>query len=378
MMNVNVITVNDELIDSLKKAFDEVNVYQTLDNADKKADILIMTNSFVPYYTLSDYQNIFSDYKHLFFVYDDLNHEIEKNVQAICSGYSIKLLSGYLNADQIVDEVLYTISPKPDELKRVFTFFSSSANVGTTSTVYSVAQALSDYTDAKIGLLMLNAWDSGIDFMQYDGSYLDELKPNLFSKVYESDENFLSAFAELEKDSLYVLAGNRNPKLERLFTKKEIQYVIERAKKLFDIVLIDAGSHFDNANMVQALYSSDYRYVVINQQEKTKRKWKETFDQILNPIGFKHEDFMFIVNQYKGNSAFTKTKEFHQEFNIPVLVTINDSRNGWLAEFEKKPLYDFEETSYLAAIDVIAKTIAMHSQQEFKERDLKRGLFRIG
>ncbi|MGP4074175.1 hypothetical protein ACTWQB_16860, partial [Piscibacillus sp. B03] len=143
----------------------------------------------------------------------------------------------------------------------------------------------------------------------------------------------------------------------------------------FDIVLVDAGCHFDNANMVQSLYSSDYRFLLMNQQIKSQRKWKETFRNILKPIGFTEEDFMMILNQYDTTGALPKQKDIHQQLQIPVLISIPLVKQGWETEMNKQTLYEQENIRYQESIDIVARTIASNADLSFGEIERKRSKF---
>ncbi|MGE2624908.1 hypothetical protein ACQH8C_27590, partial [Escherichia coli] len=75
---------------------------------------------------------------------------------------------------------------------------------GTTSTCLSVGKALSQHTNAKVGILLLNAWDSGTDQLNFKGSYMDQVKSKLASKTISSDQEFLSQF-HMVNTNLYIL-----------------------------------------------------------------------------------------------------------------------------------------------------------------------------
>lgn len=300
-----------------------------------------------------------------------------KIIKPFCDGHGFQMLSSELLDEQIAEVINESITPDEIEKKKVYSFFSSVSNIGTTSTAFSVAKSLAANTDMRVGVLVLNAWDSGEDYQNYSGRYLDELKGALLNQIYEEDKAFLNIFHEEQKDTLYYLLGNRNTKLERLYTKEEVAYLINRSKRIFDAVLIDAGSHFDNANMLQSLYSSDYRFLVMNQQLKARRKWKEIFQDILKPIGFENTDFMLVINDFKNENMMTKAKELNQVLQIPLLTTIRHTKHGYLSEIEKKTLYEYDDTHYKESIDIICRTITGNLGFKFGSKEQKKSLFKI-
>ncbi len=373
-MKVSLLSVDENLIAGVKSSFDSVKTIQNMKDIETSTDVLILTDRFLEYTDIVEYD--FTSHDYVFYVMQqEIIPVLERTVQGICEGNNIHYLSGRLTNEQVVHEIMQAITPQEIETNHVYSFFSSVSNVGTTSTSLSTAYALSENSKAKVGVLMLNAWDSGADYLKYSGHYLDEIKSNLFNKMYESNDTFQELFQEVKKDSLYVLLGNRNMKLERLYTKEEINRLIERAKQIFDIVLIDAGSHFDNANIVQALYSSDYHLLVLNQQEKAKRKFEDAYKDILTPLGFQREQFMLVINQYKDNAYLPKIKDLKAALSIPVLTAIEDSKNGYMAEMENKSLYLFEDIKYQEGINVIARAIASQSNIEFEESIKRKKLF---
>jgi hypothetical protein len=284
-------------------------------------------------------------------------------------------LSARFTNDQVAEQIKQVITPTEKEKKNIFSFFSSVSNVGSTSTTFSSAFSVSENTDAKVGVLILNAWDSGADYIDYNATYLDQVKDSILSSRYDDDEEFQSLFQEVKEDSLYVLLGNRNTKLERLYTKEEIERVITRAEEVFDVVIIDGGCHYDNANIIQTLYSSDYHFLVLNQQEKLKRKWEEVYQNILEPLGFQREQFLLVINRFYDNPNMPTLKDLKGAYGMNVLTAIEESPNGYLSELNKKSLYQFEDMKYRESINVIGKTIAASAGFEFNDGTRRRKLF---
>jgi len=346
----------------------EESLFETVQHinsfSDANADVLVIDDTHIPYSELSSFD--FSSIEHVFYVLQTSYHTgFEKTVKAICDSRDICMIPPRLTEIQIKEFILKCIEPEKQVVKNVVCFFSSISNVGTTSTCFSVAKAISRFSKAKVGVLNCNAWDSGTEFMNYKGKYLDEIKNRLSGRLIDSESEFLSFFQMIEEDSLYILAGNRNTKMERLFKKEEIHYLIQKAKETFDIVLIDAGSHFDNANMVQSLTESDLRFFVNDQQPKAIRKFNQFFSDLLYPLGYKRDDFLMILNKFEDKSHYPSAKEIHSELTIPVITTILQSNNGLLSEIESKFLYEYEDIAYQESIHLIAKSVCSRVNYDF-------------
>lgn len=297
-MRINVLADDELLKIKLKESglFEEVNSIQSLEKC--PYGYLLLSDRYLPYqelatFTLRGFEKVF------YMLTNSYEPNLEKNVKAICDSREIILIPPKLVREQIISLIDKTIHPSQDRSSNVFAFYSVLSNVGTTSTCLSVGMTLKEHTHAKVGVLLLNAWDDGTDQIDYKGTYLDEIKPKLTGQLFQNNNEFLSAFHMIERDALYILGGNRNTRMERLYTEEEISYLINKAKEVFDIVLIDCGSHFDNAIMVQSLMESDFRFLVINQQPKAIKKFNYVFNDILYPIGYKVSDFLMIINQYQ-------------------------------------------------------------------------------
>ncbi|HZH60510.1 MAG TPA: hypothetical protein VEY70_13230 [Metabacillus sp.] len=352
-MKISLIATDDVLMSALSEHF-EVEFVPSIQNA--KGEILIISDQHIPYDELTSYQ--FDSFSYVFYMLSNqYKPSLEKVVKAICDSRDIQLIPTRLTVQQIVETILMAIQPKVQS-KNVVCFFSSISNSGTTSTTLSVAQVFQKFSDAKVGVLLLNAWDSGTDFIKYHGNYLDEVKSRLAGQLFENENEFLSQFHMVVQDRLYILAGNRDTRMERLYTKDEIYYLIQKAKETFDLVLIDAGCHFDNANLPQSLKESDLRFLIVNQQVKARRKFLQFYQDILYPLGYQKDDFLMVINQYNDKPYYSSTKEIYAELNIPLITTIPYTRYGLNAEMENTFLYDYDDYGYQEAIHILSKSIA--------------------
>lgn len=372
-MKVLLIANDEELLNLLRDSdvFDEVE--NKFDLSDLNADCLVISDEYLPYDQINDLS--FNQNQTVFYLLQN-QYEVglERNIKAICDTKNIYLVSPRLTVNQVHKEILNTFTKQTSEISKVITFFAPISNIGTTSTVLSVAKALQEQTTAKIGVLLLNAWDQGTYQMEYNGRYLDEIKGRLANKAITNKDEFYSLFHMISKEQLYVLGGNRYSKLERLFTVNEINYLIELSKKYFDIVLIDSGNHFDNANMVQALYEADMKFVIVNQQQKSLIRFNQIYDEILYPLGYKKEDFLLIINRYIDTPQYLNAKGISQFINVPILSTIFEMKNSFVSETEGKILYEYIDPLYKEGILTITKPIINYASLPLKqvETDTKK------
>lgn len=357
---------------SVSGLFDEVKRIHSINEIDSDSDVILISDEFIPYNNLTEL-NIAKKQK-AFYMLSNHHENILKTVKTICDSRDIILIPPRLTVTQIIQHLKDVFAPDHFQ-KNVVNFFSTISNVGTTSTCLSVAQAIQANSSAKIGVLLLNAWDDGTDQINYKGKYLDEIKSQLTDELIESEDEFLSLFHMQEKDKFYILAGNRDTKMERLFTKEEIHFIIDKAKSVFDIVLIDSGCHFDNVNMVQALLESDLRFLVFNQQYKAIKKFQHVYNDILYPLGYNVNDFFMVINSYEDRAFRPSSKDIFIETKVPIITTITKNENGIVSEGEKKILYHYDDDDYKEAINLLAKSIASHSGIEISFGHKKRKRF---
>lgn len=362
-MNLQIISTDDVLVQSFKKSklFEKVSVKYTFEEfSPLEKGVLFLTDSVIDYTQLTDL-DIEEDVTVFYLIGKSHEFNIERSVKAICDSRDFHFVAPGLTVNQVVERVESVLNPTNEHTSNVITFFSAISNVGTTSTCLSVAQAISNNSKAKVGVLNLNAWDDGTDQLPtYKGSYLNQVKTQLSGRMIETDQEFLQHFHMIKKDSFYILAGNQDTKLERLFTTDEIEYLIDKARAAFDVVLIDAGSHFDNACMVQALNLSDMRFYVTNQQRKASKKFNIYYSDVLYPLGYNRTDFLMIINSFEDKTFLPSTKSINSEVDIPMITQIHKSPNGLMSEQEQSILYSYDDELYKASVQIISKSISAH------------------
>lgn len=261
-------------------------------------------------------------------------------------------------------------------MSNVLTFFSPVGNIGLTATVHTIAATLSSRTESRIAVLNLNAWDDGTDYIEEPDFTLDQIKSRLSGRMFHNDEDFLSKFTQIRENFL-VLSGNRDTKLERLYTVDEVKYLIERTKELFDIVLIDAGSHVDNALSAEALEQADDIFILLSQQAKSAKQFSKFHDDILVEYPIYKKDLHLIINKYQSRTYLNTDDTISKEVDVPLFATIPYVENALLCEIEKKWSLLFDDKDYAKTINAIAEKIAEKSNLVLLENasQKKRGLF---
>ena len=262
-------------------------------------------------------------------------------------------------------------------MTNVYTFFSSIGNVGTTTTVLSIADALAKATKVNVGVLNLNAFDDGTDFYNPPTVSLDQLKPKLTGKMFSNENDLLSKFV-VPSPNLYILPGNQQRRMERDYSIDEVEYLIERAQDIFDIVLIDAGNHFDNALSNGAMVMTNAVYFIANQQPKAIKRFQQLYDEIIKEIPIPKDDIQLIISNYQDRAYLPTDTDISKQLNLPLLSTLIHVPNGWVSEIENNWKLLSEHHRYRESIYQIVEEIAASASIEIKETpQKKRGFFKL-
>lgn len=254
-------------------------------------------------------------------------------------------------------------------MSKVISFFSPISNIGTTTTVLSVAAAIVQNSNMNVAVLSFNPFDDGIDFIQKPGPTLDEIK----SQIFLLEQKDLESKFSLQQKNLFYLLGNSNQKIIKNFTLDEAKEIILKARSLFDLVIIDGGWNFDNALSIGALVNSDRHFMILNQQPKTLKQYRQLQEQILTPLELEIK-FRFILNAHENKLHLNTPEQIKEELNLQTnLITIPKVDKDYIAEIEADTLYDFGELKYQKSIDnLIQKTLNDFVEVELPERKNKK------
>lgn|GEM_PF-1211176 len=363
-MKVTIIAENTDL----KKYFPDdfqVTFGESFNNID--SDVAIIGSKLVDLDSLKVLNHL---PKYTFYL---MEHEVEekilKRIKTVCDSNNLIFISPGLTDEQIYQFIKTTISPEKKDDSNVITFFSTISNVGTTSITLSTAASIAQRTSLNIAVLCLNAWDDGTDYFEsYSGKYLSDIISDLSNQVYDfdkptrySEDPFIKNmhYVKSGENGFYVLAGNSSVKLERAYGLEEIDYLITLAKNKFDLVLIDAGSHFDNALIYQSLYHANLKLLVTNQQQKAVRKFVHYYNHVLEISGFQKDDFLLVINQYINEGGLPKHKDISESFGVDWLTVIpHIDYLGIKSEQVGRILYFYEVDEYNNEINRIANSIS--------------------
>lgn len=358
------LTTDSNLINAVRNSnvFKSVESVSTFNNLYKSNltvyNTLIISDNLAVYSSLEDIQKKIAPDSLMFYLMSNSHDSnLHRQIQMICLSLGITLIPPQLTEDQILAKILKIVSPGIEShTSNVVSLFGTQPGVGVTSLAMGIASKLSSIAKIKVGVLGLNVSNPGDCFQsKYTGLYLDEIKSYLSNKMFSEEQLNNNMFS---LNSFKYLAGNRDIKKRLYYTIDEINYLIQLAKNIFDIILLDSGSQFDNALTVQSLLCSDLRLLVSTQNKCGHRCWQLAYEQIIEPLGYTKESFLIICNKFKDNVNLPKSKYIQELYNISVLQTIPDVGDlGLMAEEENSLLIDFKVKHYDICIENIVNNL---------------------
>lgn len=281
-----------------------------------------------------------------------------ENVATICNVYDIKPLYEYLTEVQTVNKLFQIVFGDKNESKtNVVSFFGTHSGAGLSTTVLNVGKVLSESIQHKVLILSLNPWDPSDYFLPYEGKYLDDIQIELQNELF-TEESLKEAVVSYSSN-FFHLAGNRNIKLQRFYKEQQVDRLIEIAKQTFDIVLIDAGAHFDNAAYAQSYLSSDLKFLITTQEEKGWQSYfPHIYNQLIKPVQQSKDDYILIINRYEKEMNLIRDIDLQEKMEMNLLTTIaNQNIFGHIAVSQKKLLVNLVEGDYRESMQIIANSI---------------------
>lgn len=349
-----------------------VLVWDHLKEATISISAIVLDGEIYDIHQLSELRELYPDTP-VFYKPKSINSDvIMKTLTRLCAAHKVKMLSEYNTWEQTVHEIMNQLSDRESFIsKRLIGFFGSHSGAGVSTTVLNVGRSLSKRVEEKVLILSLNSWDPSDYFYDYKGQYLNDLKIDLKTQSL-SPARLQEGVSKHE--SFYHLAGNRDIKMQRFYQPHEIQHLIQVAQEIFDVILIDAGTHFDTAPTIQTYLSSNMKFLVATQEEKGYRGYfPYVYQQLIEPIGGKSEDFMLVVNRYQPANTLINEKSLEEELSMTRVVTIPDMGElGTIASAQKRLLYDSSESLYTKNIDLLSNIII--SECRLKEKQLPKEL----
>lgn len=226
-----------------------------------------------------------------------------------------------------------------------FALHGGDHKTGVTMLTQCIAEHLSDHLEEKAVVQAALHGDPGGDYCAAAVQSVEGMRSYL-------DQNVLNC-AELMRDCkvdqrLHLLRGVSKPEQKRMYHPKIVQYLLEQLCTQADFTLVDTGSEADNGLAVGALKASDYRCLVLTQQESVISRW-ERHRNLYRRLSIDFQ--MIFINRYLPEEPYTKEYLAERlEFPVDHILTIADSPYGLRADGEKKSLLKYKDERFRQGI----------------------------
>ncbi|UUZ90416.1 hypothetical protein LJK87_31470 [Paenibacillus sp. P25] len=279
-------------------------------------------------------------------------------LRGLCAAHDIHCILPYRTVEQICEEIARCMSSATMPQSKVIAMIGALPRLGLTTSLLHTAVRLSERTGIRVGVLGLNGWNPGDSSITYEGKYLDELWGALQGRQL-TEEELPGKMQPLGAKAMY-LAGDRDLKKLYYYSAEGAAWLIERAQRCFDLVLIDAGSYPDHALAAQSLLVSDLVLVHLNQSLQAREQWRRMREQILDPVlGFEASKALVVWNRMRPQAGLENEKRLAQQVGIPTLGRLPETEEIFGKETERG-LFRTAAPGYLAEIDKLCRAIVRY------------------
>ncbi len=250
---------------------------------------------------------------------------------ALLKAHNISVLPPKLTDSQILSRFCEIINLKELKINNVVALFGADSKVGTTLTAMSLAENLAERSEGTIAFLNMSGHISHSYLDNDKGKGLDSIRTKIHNKILQQDELSQAMLQIGELKNLYILPPCKTLIDFKYYTTDHIEYIINMASSIFDIVIVDAGWYPHNALYFGALNSTPNRYMVTTQQQSSLANHLIIRHQALDEYGITArkpegeikekapESILLIANRFSEQLSTNILKEYDmvQAVNLP-------------------------------------------------------------
>jgi len=210
------------------------------------------------------------------------------------------------------------ITVRDTNQQRLIAVFSPKGGVGTTTVAVNVAVAIAARTPDKVAIL-----DFDLQFGQV-ATHLN-LPPRMSilelsrDDVALRDPGVFQTFLDRHISSLAVLAAPANPESAASITETAVQKVLEVAGRLYQTVVVDAGSSIDPLS--EAVLTAATDIVVVVTPEFPALKAVHAMREVLNASGDQLAEQSFVLNQIFAREIL-RLRDIEEALDSKIALTI--------------------------------------------------------
>lgn len=364
--NIQLICNDIELYNAFNNSglFNSVGIGGMLE-INKQYDNLVVSDRIVGF---NDLLNSYSEgalkASKVFYLLSYSQNESQLNsMKIVLKAKNIYVVPPKLTDQQILDRVCQDLAIDKSSNNNVITFFGADSKVGTTITAQGVAECLADNTVLKVGFLNLSGQPSYNYVPDTDSFGLDIIITKIFNFVLSADE---LRSAMVTKGNLYILPSVKTLTDLRFYKSKHVEYLINLATGIFDIVIVDAGYYPNSGLYIGAINSTKTRYMISTQQDACRAAFALTRDQIFKVLDIDPGSIMLVVNRYSDEIDLPNTYKLADEVYKMIHAAFLPNVPGafWKTEREKRTLRGFD-AYYDAQLNELVKVIAAQLNIEY-------------
>lgn len=306
------------------------------------------------------------------------NRQDADRITNLLEAKSVAVIPPKMSVRQIVHFVTKYLFPNSLDpiIEPVAVFVGSSARVGTTMTVQACAEEISENSEYRVALLSLNDRPS-TSFLKVKAAEeigIDQIRIKLMNGILTPTE---LTEAMVKKNNLFILPGPQSIFNLRYYLPEHVDFLIQLARSMFDIILIDAGSNYQSALAFASVRTARTRFMIATQEPSAKEQFDRIRDQVLKPLQITPDDFYLVANKYIKSSPVFSGKQMAEMYEMHLAAAIPDMQyQGLQAEIDRTSLRAYGYIPYNQQIKSLAKLICNQLGKSLEIKEEKRGLFR--
>ncbi|MCR8987646.1 hypothetical protein NW801_21900 [Brevibacillus laterosporus] len=356
-MRILVNAKDEKLLYKLKRIEGVSEVWPTanvFDTNSEKSDLLIISDKQIEPEILPKIREFWAEKPVLYLLSNQSDSRITQRAMSICDAHKIDFIPPQNSLIDIIEFVEEFYFNRKKVRTPIMTFVSGLPQQGLTSTLLSIGKKLGQLSNARIGIIGLNGWNSGYDLVDYNGKTLDELWDGLQAQSLRSDE--LSEKSHCLSGNVRFLAGNRDRKMIYRYNVEGIAYLLQLARQEYDLVLLDCGAYFDTAMAYQGINQSDVLVLHMTGMINHINAFEEQYDQILSrATRISKKQMLLLMNQVREDPGLFKEKQVSETLEIPLWSKIPFD-NQFIHRIQKRNLEELGN-DYESSIDRTSKLI---------------------
>ena len=305
---------------------------------------------------------------------------------ALLKAHNISVLPPKLTDSQILSRFCEIINLKELKINNVVVLFGADSKVGTTLTAMSLAENLAERSEGTIAFLNMSGHISYSYIENDKGKGLDSIRTKIHNKILQQEELSQAMLQNGELKNLYKLPPCKTLIDFKYYTTNHIEYIINMASNIFNIVIVDAGWYPQNALYFGALNSTPNRYMVTTQQQSSLANHLIIRHQALDEYGITArkqeseikekapESILLIANRFSEQLSTNILKEYDMVQavnlpNVPMAVSRVDEGNKSLRGLNKH--YDRQ-------MDKLADLVSIQTDYRINQKSKAKRIFGIG